>query len=245
MSTEKIFIVMPAYNEEDNIREVVREWYKVINKLRANGVDAVLAIANDGSKDSTYKCMEELAQEHPYFQPIDKSNSGHGATVMFLYNYAVRAGADYIFQTDSDGQTLPDEFWQMWDARKNYDIQIGNRRNREDGFSRVVVTKVLKAVVTLTFGVSVPDANTPFRLFNARTMKPVIDLIPDDFFLSNVALSAISKKKEMKCRWIPITFRSRQGGVNSINLRRIFKIGWKSIGDLYKINNKIKYMTSK
>lgn len=240
MGAEKIFIVMPAYNEEENISVVVSDWYKVIEKLRSNGVEAFLTIANDGSKDSTYKQMEELTQVYPYFQPINKSNSGHGATVMFLYDYAISAGADYIFQTDSDGQTLPGEFWQMWDARKVYDIQIGSRHNREDGFSRVVVTKILKAVVTLTFGVYVPDANTPFRLFDARSMKPVIDLIPDDFFLSNVALAAISKKKEMKCRWIPITFRPRQGGVNSINLRRIFKIGWKSIGDLYRINKKIK-----
>lgn len=240
MAEEKFYIVMPAYNEEANIESVVAQWHPVAERLRKEGVDATLAIANDGSKDSTYARMLELAKKYQYFEPIDKPNSGHGATVLFLYRHAMLKGADYIFQTDSDGQTDPNEFWQMWENRKSYDLQVGHRNHREDGASRVVVTKVLKGVVRLTFGVGVTDANTPFRLMDTKAIAPVLELIPRDFFLSNVALSAIAVKRKLRTRWIPITFRPRQGGVNSINLRRIFKIGWKAIGDFYTINRSLK-----
>lgn len=237
---EKINFVMPAYNEQANIEEVVAQWHPITETLNSQGVDAVLTIANDGSKDDTFKRLQELSLNYPNLEALDKSNSGHGATVMFLYKHAIDNNADYIFQTDSDGQTIPEEFWQMLDNRKNYDLQVGHRNNREDGLSRIMVTKVLKAVVAVTFGVSVTDANTPFRLFDTKKLKPILDIIPDDFFLSNVALSAIAKKKGINCRWIPITFRPRQGGVNSINLKRIFKIGIKALGDFYRINQSLK-----
>ncbi len=240
MTQENIYFVMPAYNEEANIRAVVEQWYPTVMRLRDQGADATLAIANDGSKDSTYAVLCELKTEYPHLEAIDKPNSGHGATVLYLYRHALAAGADYIFQTDSDGQTDPAEFDQLWDARAAYDLQVGHRNHREDGLSRVVVTKVLKGVVRLTFGVSVTDANTPFRLMRAEALRSLMEQIPDDFFLSNVALSAIAVKRGMRTRWLPITFKPRQGGVNSINLRRIFKIGRKAVGDFYRINKTLK-----
>lgn len=240
MKQESIYFVMPAYNEEANIDKVVDQWHSVVERLNVQGVKAILAIANDGSKDSTYSRMVSLNEKYPYFTPINKENSGHGATVLYLYRHAIENGADYIFQTDSDGQTDPEEFWQMWKKRNDYDLQVGHRNHRKDGLSRIIVTKVLKSVVRLTFGVGVTDANTPFRLMNANSIKPIMDVIPKDFFLSNVAISAIAVKSSLKTRWIPISFKARQGGKNSINLRRISKIGIKAIGDFRTINKNLK-----
>jgi glycosyltransferase involved in cell wall biosynthesis len=197
-------------------------------------------IANDGSKDNTFSLMQELKKKYPLFEPLDKPNSGHGATLLYLYRYSIDHGADYIFQTDSDGQTNPDEFWQMWRNRMKYDFQIGYRKGRQDGSSRVFVTKVLRLVVWLIFHVWVTDANTPFRLMQSDALKKILKVIPQDFFLSNVAISAIAVKWEYKIGWYDITFRPRQGGVNSINMKRIFKIGWKALKDFRDINSKLK-----
>ena len=71
-------------------------------------------------------------------------------------------------------------------------------------------------------------------------LKPILEIIPNDFFLSNVAISAIAVKWHERCKWYPITFKPRQGGVNSINMLRIFKIGIKALGDFRKINKHIK-----
>lgn len=237
---DKLIIVMPAYNEAENIEETVNQWCPVAERVQQEGNVCQLVVADDGSKDNTFSKMCELQGAKPLFTPLTKPNSGHGATVLFLYNYAIQNGATYVFQTDSDGQTLPDEFWQMWQNRETFDFQIGTRDGRKDGFSRIVVTKILRLVVFLTFGVWVKDSNTPFRLMKAERLKEILKYIPSDFFLANVAVSAIAVKKEEKIAWYPITFRPRQGGVNSINLKRIIKIGWKALGDLKHINKNLK-----
>ncbi len=59
-----------------------------------------------------------------------------GAKVIALYNYALSRGADYIFQTDSDGQTNEDEFEAFWDMRDEFDVILGYRYIRGDGKSR-------------------------------------------------------------------------------------------------------------
>ena len=101
---DKLYIVVPAYNEEENIETVVGDWYPVVEKV---GGESRLVIIDDGSKDTTYQKMQELAKTRPMFLPVSKQNEGHGATVLYGYQYALKEGADYVFQTDSDGQTLP------------------------------------------------------------------------------------------------------------------------------------------
>ena len=234
-----LYLVMPAYNEEANIEKTVAQWHPVVERI-SKDMDCRLVIANDGSKDATYAKLQELQKQYPLLVPIDKKNSGHGATVLFLYRYAIEQGAEFIFQTDSDGQTDPEEFWQMYENRDKYDFQIGNRNHREDGASRVFVTKTLRFVVWLMFHEWVTDANTPFRLMNVNRLKPILEVIPRDFFLCNVAISAIAVKWHERCKWYPITFRPRQGGVNSINMKRIFKIGVQALKDFRIINNSLR-----
>lgn len=237
---ETIYFVLPAYNEEANIEDVIKQWHPICEQINAGGNDAKLVIANDGSRDNTYAIMQQLQTKYPLLEPLDKPNSGHGATVLYLYRYAIDHEADYIFQTDSDGQTLPEEFWQMWKNRNDYDFQIGTRGGRQDGASRVFVTKTLRLVVWLMFHAWVKDANTPFRLLKVYKLKPVLEIIPKDYNLANVAVSAIAVRWHYNIGWYPITFRPRQGGVNSINMKRIFKIGIKAVNDFRTINKNLK-----
>lgn len=236
---DKLYIVIPAYNESANIRQVIDDWYPIVEKHNG-GETSRLVIIDDGSKDDTYAIMQKYAEDYPLFQPLTKSNGGHGATVLYGYRYALKHGADYIFQTDSDGQTLPSEFEPFWSERQKYDMVIGWRKEREDGFSRVLVTKTLKAVIRLCFGVNIQDANTPYRLMKVETLKKYIGLIPKDFNLSNVLISVIFAKKKCDVKYIPITFRPRQGGVNSLNLKKIFRIGINALCDFWQINKAIR-----
>ena len=209
-----LYIVIPAYNEEENILNIIEEWYPIVEKYTGDGKSR-LVILNDGSKDNTSNIVKEKMKNKPLLELVDKQNSGHGATVLYGYQYALDAGADFIFQTDSDGQTKPEEFHEFWDLRYKYDMK-------------------------LIFGVTVIDANTPFRLMNKESLKECKKLIPDDFNLSNVILSIVYIKKGYKVKYIPITFKPRQGGVNSINLKKIFGIGKKALKDFRTINKNLK-----
>lgn len=226
---DKLYIIIPAYNEEMNIESVAREWHEVIDKI--GGSESKLVIINDGSKDDTYKKLCELKNDLPFMIPLTKQNGGHGATVLFGYNYAIENNVDYIFQTDSDGQTLSTEFYEFWEEREKYSALMGYRNKRQDGFSRIFVTKVLKLILYLVFKLNIKDANTPFRLIKKETLEKYINKIPSNFNLSNVMLTVLMFNSNEKIKFIPITFRPRQGGVNSINLRKIIKIGIQAIKD--------------
>lgn len=234
-----LYIIAPAYNEEENISNFINNWYPIIKKYNGNGLSR-LVIINDGSKDKTYEIAQKHMNNKPLLEVIDKENSGHGSTILYGYNYAIKNNADYIFQTDTDGQTIPNEFHQFWKLKKQFDIVIGHRNKREDGLSRVFVSKVLKLVIKLTFKVNVVDANTPFRLMSRKTLEDSLKLIPKDFNLSNVILSVIYIKKNYKVKYIPITFKPRQGGKNSINLKKIIKIGSRAWKDFVNINKVLK-----
>ncbi|MDR3591373.1 MAG: glycosyltransferase family 2 protein [Negativicutes bacterium] len=223
---DKLTIVIPAYNEEANIAKVIEDWHPIVAGL---GPDSRLVVLNDGSRDNTSQVATALRGRFPQLEVVDKPNSGHGPTCLYGYKYAIAAGADYVFQTDSDGQTVPGEFEAFWRCRRDFNFVIGVRENRQDGLSRKVVTTVLKAVLFVTFGAYVRDANTPFRLMNAKTLAVYLEQIPEDFFLGNALLSAAIVKRKDTVKWIPVTFRPRQGGENSINLPRIFRIGIKSL----------------
>jgi len=225
---DKLYIVIPAYNEEETIETVVRDWHDVAAKVNEQ---SKIVIIDDGSKDSTYVKLRELQKELPQLLAITKPNAGHGATVLYGYQYALLNEADYVFQTDSDGQTLPSEFWQFWENRKTYDIQIGFRENRQDGLSRILITKALRLVLFLQFGIWINDANSPFRLMTSNTLSEILSYIPKNHNLSNVLMTVLYHNGKKNIKYYPITFCPRQGGTSSYNFRKIIKIGWKAIKD--------------
>ena len=85
---ESLYIVVPAYNESDNIEKFVNDWYPVVEAH--NGDDrSRLVIINDGSKDDTYEKLLSLAETRPYLVPLTKPNGGHGPTLIYGYHYAI------------------------------------------------------------------------------------------------------------------------------------------------------------
>lgn len=235
---ESLYIVIPAYNEIENIETCIEDWYPIIEKFKGMG-NSRLVIINDGSKDNTLEKLRDLAKTRPYLQPLSKPNGGHGSTVLFGYRYAIENKADYVFQTDSDGQTNPKEFERFWNLRHEYDAVIGNRVVRGDGKDRKFVENVVCLLLRIIFGIKVEDANAPFRLMKTRLVAKYIDKLPKDFNIPNIMFTTYFVYHHEKVRFIPITFKPRQGGVNSINIKRIIKIGWNAVWDFYKLRKEI------
>lgn len=233
-----LYIVMPAYNEEANIKSTLDEWYPVIEKHNESH-KARLVVVNDGSKDNTYQMMKEYAKTHPLFVPLTKPNGGHGSTVIFAYDYAIKNGADWIFQTDSDGQTNPDEFEVFWNAKENYDGIFGNRTVRGDGQSRAFVEKVVCRLVKHYFGVKVPDANAPFRLMRAEKVKQYLYKLKPDYNLPNIMMTTYFVYYKDRVLFKKISFKPREKGTNSINIKRIIKIGKEALKDFRQLKKEL------
>jgi len=235
---DSLYIVMPAYNEESNIEATVKSWYPIIKKF--GDEKSRLIVFNDGSKDNTGAVGKELMKIYPRFEMIDKPNSGHGPTVIYAYQYAINSGADYVFQTDSDGQTNPQEFEAFWNMRNEYDGVFGVRTKRGDGKDRAFVEKVVCFLLRLYFGVRIPDANAPFRLMKSSVLQKYLDKLPTDYNLPNIMLTTYFVYYKEKMRFMEISFKPRMAGTNSINIKKIVKIGWKALGDFKMLKKGMK-----
>ncbi|MCR5295249.1 MAG: glycosyltransferase family 2 protein [Lachnospiraceae bacterium] len=235
---DTLFIVMPAYNEEMNIRAVVEQWYPV---LSCASKESRLVIADEGSKDRTHAILEEMrAEGFLQLEILANENQYHGPKLIALYKYAIREGADFIFQTDSDGQTNPGEFRAFWEERENYDGIFGNRTRRGDGKGRAFIEKVVCLLLRSCFGVRIPDANAPFRLLRADVLEKYIDRMPGDYNLPNIMISTFFVYYKERTAFREISFKSRRAGVNSVNLPRIIRIGWGALGDFRKFKQQMK-----
>ena len=225
---ESLYIVMPAYNEEANIEKTVKDWYPI---LKFGNKDSRLVIADAGSVDNTNKILLKLQKKYPQLEIKSDSLKQHGPKLIYLYKYAISKKADWIFQTDSDGQTNPKEFEGFWQEKNKYDILLGNRCIRGDGKSRALVEKVVCFLVRIYFKIKVPDANAPFRLMKSSIVKKYIDVFKEDYNIPNIILTSYFVYNEEKYVFKEITFKPRQAGANSINLKKIIKIGWKALSD--------------
>jgi len=143
---------------------------------------------------------------------------------------------------DSDGQCNPKDFWQFWEARKNYDVVIGWRINRMDSFYRKVMSYAMKVIHRILFQVHLHDPSCPYVLINRRVLDrltPELGLCPEGFWWE---FSGWCSRVGFTVKELPIEHRMRLQGetvvfnpsrLPLIALRNSFgllKVSWKSLG---------------
>lgn len=224
---DTLYVVMPAYNEEACIEKVVLTWKEAV----LNIANVRLVIADSGSTDNTHKILEELHKQYPQIEVLSDTGKYHGPKLIALYKYAIEHGADYIFQTDSDGQTNPGEFDIFWNNRDHYDAILGKRSVRDDGKLRKIVEDILCIILKIIFGIRISDANAPFRLIKSDLVKKYIGRFDNNYNLPNVMLTTFFVYYKENIVFKDISFGARRSGANSINLLKIIKIGIKAVGD--------------
>ena len=213
----ELLIVMPVYNEQASVRKVVLEWFHELQNWTENFT--ILAI-NDGSQDASHLILRRLAEQlGSRLQILDQTNKGHGQSCLSGYREACRRQIPYVFQIDSDGQCDPQYFFRFWRDRESYDVIYGQRVRREDGWRRVLASYALRSTLLWIAQANCIDANVPYRLMRTARLLPVLDRIPSDFHLANVALAVLLKRDaSWRQASVPIRFRERYGGEPSVRL---------------------------
>src|ERR1700730_8893128 len=221
-------IVMPAYNEEEIIEKTVREWYA---EILAKILGAELIVVNDCSKDKTGKVLMRLAQEIPALRPLTpERNGGHGKALRYAFDHVTQA---WVFQTDSDRQHLPSDFWKLWEQRETSDFVLGVRSTRADGAVRVFITTVMRVANFVVWGLWIRDANCPFKLMRRHAMETVLVRIPRDSFIPMVMLSILCRKMKYRVTEVVVQHLPRRGGEQSLSgLWKWIKVGSRCLNQL-------------
>jgi dolichol-phosphate mannosyltransferase len=212
-------VVMPVYNEEACIRQVIQSW---IDKLSSMGINYCILALNDGSKDRTAQEME-IFEADSHVQVIHKQNSGHGATLLVGYHQAVEI-AEWVFQIDSDDEMKAEDFHLLWEHRNDYDALFGIRTGRVQDRQRKLISACSRAAVKMLFGAGVTDVNVPYRLIRASLLKKIVEQIPDDTLTPNLVISGAVSTAGARIFNGPVPHENRKTGTVSIMKLKLWKM---------------------
>jgi glycosyltransferase involved in cell wall biosynthesis len=207
----KILVVVPAFNEEQTIREVIRN-------IRSHLPGADILIVDDGSNDATGTIAREekvLLLEHPY-------NMGIGATMQTGFHYAVQKGYDIAVQIDGDGQHNPASLSSIvqpiLDGESN--LVIGSRYLQRKGFQSTFLRKsgirFFSLLIWVFIGRKVTDPTSGFRAMDRKVIELFSRDYPSDYPEVEALISAY--KNGLVFEEIPTVMNHRQGGISSIGI---------------------------
>ena len=198
---DRVLAVIPAFNEEANIEQVVEELTK-----RCPDLDYV--VVNDGSTDRT----EQICRDRGYSLLNLPVNLGLAGCFQAGMKYAWYKGYGCAVQFDGDGQHRPEYILPMKQKiEEGYDIVIGSRfLNKSKNFSmRVIGSRLLAGAIWLTTGVQVADPTSGMRMFNRRMIREFacnLNYGPEPDTISYLL------KQGAKVAEIPVVIGERWGG---------------------------------
>lgn len=219
---------MPAHNEAGNIEAAIREWHDEV-AARVPGTEII--VVDDASRDGTGTILEALAQTLPALRVVRLTrNVGHGP--------ATRTGLDqasgtFVFQTDSDRQHTPEDFWALWERREDAAFVLGRRQHRADGPMRAVISRILRGVMALLWGRSFRDANCPFKLMRRSALEQVLRHVPRDTFIPMVMTVLVAHHLGFGIIEVPVRHFPRRAGDQSLaGLHKWMRIGTRCLREL-------------
>jgi dolichol-phosphate mannosyltransferase len=202
-----VSVVMPCFNEEKTIVRVVEEFYEVVSRAVR---DFELIVVDDCSRDASPALLQGLAQKYGRMRVLrNDTQQGHGASI--LRGFAA-SSKEYVFQVDSDGQFVAEDFLKIYALRQEYDFIRGVRTPRRDSWQRQALSRVIAVADTLLFGVWCPDANCPFRLIKRSVLQELLRLIPSSAGAPNLMLSLAAGARKVRMRTVPVTHLPRVTG---------------------------------
>ena len=210
LASASLTIVLPAYNEQDNVQAAVRGAVRAADALAG---DYEIVVVDDGSRDATAQRLAALAAgldgrlrvlSHPV-------NKGYGA--------ALRAGfaaarGDLVFYTDSDNQFDLGELAGAVPLMVDHDAVLGYRVRRQDPFARLCTSAVFNRLTCLALGVSVRDLNCSFKLFRREVLQS-LPLQSDDFFI-DAELVACLHRSGARYTQVPVRHLPRLAGRSTV-----------------------------
>ncbi len=221
----ELSLVMPAYNEQACIEQVVRSWLaELAPRLRS----LELIVVDDGSRDSTGAVLDRLASRESTLRVIHQANAGHGAALRRALEVAQ---GQWIFHVDSDDQFAPGDFWKLWEIREGYDYLCGRRVGRQDPCHRRVISRLLELLVRLWFGVRLADANSPFKLIRRPALEQLLELVPRTVFAPSIMMS-VAARRRWRFAEIPVAHFARRTGRISIVRLGLLRACWRCVGEL-------------
>lgn len=234
----KTLVVIPTYNERENIERLVRE-------IMLQGDDIDTLIVDDDSPDGTGAIIDRMAAENPRIHVIHRAGKlGLGSAYREGFKYALEKGAEYIIEMDADFSHDPSMLPVFLEKIKEFDVVIGSRYL--NGVSvvnwpirRLILSYCASVYTRMITGLTISDCTGGFKCFRRNVLESIdLDEIKSDGYSFQIEMNYRCVEKGFRLGEIPIIFIDRHAGMSKMSkkiVREAVVIVWKlKLGSLLR-----------
>ncbi len=215
--TERSLIIIPTYNELDNIKKIIPDILE-----RYEEIDVL--VVDDNSPDGTGTYIEQLTQESSRIKLIKRpAKMGLGTAYITGFKYALQNGYDYIFEMDADYSHDPKEIKNFLDAIKDHDLVLGSRYKTGVNvinwpMQRLLLSYFANSYTRFVTGLPVRDATGGFKCFRRKVLESIdLDSIKSNGYAFQIEMTFKAFKKGFRIFEIPIIFIDRFQGTSKMS----------------------------
>ncbi|MEU3187343.1 polyprenol monophosphomannose synthase [Streptomyces sp. NPDC006923] len=220
-------VIIPTYNEAENIRPIV-------TRVRAAVPAADILIADDNSPDGTGKIADELAAEDGQVKVLHrKGKQGLGAAYLAGFRWGIEHGYDVLIEMDADGSHQPEELPRLLTALKGADLVLGSRwvpggRVVNWPRSREILSRGGSTYSRVLLGVPIRDVTGGFRAFRRETLEGLgLDAVSSQGYCFQVDLARRAVDAGFHVVEVPITFVERALGDSKMSRDIVVEALWR------------------
>lgn len=210
MENKKLLVIIPAYNEEGAIANVIANIKRCLPS-------ADILVVNDCSTDRTGEIVASIPEANLINLPI---NLGIGGAMQTGYIYAYENGYDYAMQTDGDGQHDPAEATKLIKeiSKNKADMVIGSRFLEKTGYKQSVLRRfginIFEFLIKILIHQKITDSTSGFRIANKKVIKKFAEYYPTDY--PEVEVLVYLDNAGLKFTEVPVKMARREHGKSSI-----------------------------
>jgi len=204
----ELTIIIPVYNEEDNLDRVHQEMKQFLNIAKKK---TKILFVNDGSKDNSQSIIEKICKDTDEFTFLSfEKNAGLSAAIKAGFDYTDTPWVGYI---DADLQTAPEDFNILMEYAGEYDFVTGVRSNRKDSFTKNMSSKIANSIRRAFTDDGMDDTGCPLKIIRTDMAKKIPMFNGLHRFLPAMILLQNGKIKQT-----PVRHFQRIAGVSKFNL---------------------------
>jgi len=219
-------VVVPTYNEAENIGKLIKE-------LRSLPISPDVLVVDDNSPDGTWRIVERMAEKDPAVHLLRRPGKlGLGSAYVEGFKWALSRDYDAIVQMDADFSHNPQDVQRLVEALKDCDVVIGSRYS--NGVSvinwpigRLLLSYFANKYARLLTGVKINDLTGGFKAFKREALEALdLDSIKSDGYAFQIEVNFYLWMKRFKMCELPIIFVERRAGQSKLNRSIIWEAFW-------------------
>jgi len=222
----KALVIIPTYNERENLPELMR-------RIFAEGLPLEVLIIDDNSPDGTGEAADALAAADPRVHVMHRPGKmGLGSAYVSGFRYAIEHDYDAVFEMDADFSHNPDSLPEFLRELENADLVVGSRYLHgvtvvNWPLKRLILSYLANVYSRVITGMPIKDATGGFKCFRRQVLESLdLSRVKSDGYGFQIEINFKAWRKGFRIREIPILFVDRRAGESKMSRRIVWEAAW-------------------